>query len=443
MLLLPAMPSIMADTLPTVATDRQYYHPGETVKVTGTATVAGSVTLQFKVGAETIDTATTEAASDGKYQYSYNLPANPARGIWTVRAEDSAAQTKTAETTFMVINAATEEIAGKMLAISEEAKTYAEGKLGSTPPEAAQANFDAGVETLKEAEALYDGGNYMASIEASLRAQKHFGNALKILASEHPEEDHQNEAFKLENRIERAQNRLDALIKVYNQAKDSLTVEKSNGINAELMAAQADLDAAKAALAVGQLTNAARSLSAVEEHMEAAKDLLQECAHERKEEKMLSFVDKTVERVDKLKKAVEKLRKRIGDEAADALLAKLDAIRAKLVELRTLIDTGATAEAINAQVGAIQGLLNDIHDASLREALKEMYSMQAWIQIMKETRSAMQMRGLKTDDVDARIRGGEDALGKAISELAAGRKMDRRFSDIVKGFKENYMHHGG
>jgi hypothetical protein len=30
-----------------------------------------------------------------------------------------------------------------------------------------------------------------------------------------------------------------------------------------------------------------------------------------------------------------------------------------------------------------------------------------------------------------------------ISELAAGRKTDGRFPEIVKGFKNNYMHHGG
>jgi DNA-binding FrmR family transcriptional regulator len=444
MFLLPVMPSIMADTLPTVATDQQYYHPGEVVKVTGTATVAGPVTLQFKVGGETIDTATAEAASDGKYQYSYNLPANPERGTWTVKVEDSATPThKMAETTFIVLNAATEEIAGKLLVIAEEAKTYAEGSLGTQPPEAAQENFDAGVKALEDAQALFDGGKYAASIEASLRAQKHFGNALKILARDHPEEDHEDDELRLENQIERAQRKLDSLVKVHNNVKKGLSAEASSNINTELTAAQIDLDAAKAALSAGQLTNAGNSLSDAEEHMETVKGLLQDYVNEKREDQILNFVDKAIERVDKLKAAVEKLRERIGSEAADDLLSRLDAIRVELVELRTLVEDGATVEDINIQVRAIQELLENIHDASLREALKEMDSMQAWIQIMKETRSAMVKKGLKTGDVDDRIKGGEDALGRTISELAAGRKTDGRFSEIIKGFKENYMHHGG
>jgi signal transduction histidine kinase len=444
MFLLPVMPSIMAGTLPTVATDQPYYHPGDVVNVTGTATVAGPVTLQFKVGGETIDTATVEAASDGKYQYGYDLPANPERGTWTVEAEDSATPThKTAETTFIVLNAAAEEIAGKLLVIAGEAKNYTEGNLGTQPPEAAQENFDAGVEALEDAQALFDGGKFAASIEASLRAQKHFGNALKILARDHPEEDHGGDELRLENRIERAQRKLASLVKVYNNVKENLTAEASNNINTELTAAQTDLDAAKAALSANELTGAGDSLSDAEEHMETVKGLLQDYVNENRKDHVLNFVDKAIERVDKLKAAVERLRERIGSEAADDLLSKLDTIRVELVELRTLVEDGATVEAINTQVRAIQELLEDIHDASLREALKEMNGMQAWIQIMKGTRSAMLRKGLETGDVDDRIKGGEDALGRTISELAAGRKMDGRFSEIIKGFKESYMHRGG
>jgi DNA-binding FrmR family transcriptional regulator len=439
---IPSVTAVAPPTTPTVATDKPYYHPGDVVKVTGAATVEDQVTLRFKVGSEIIDTATVLAAADGKYQYSYNLPANPKKGTWTVEAEDSATPTQVATTTFIVLNAATQEIAEKLLQIAKDANTFTQGELGTQPPKAAQEN-DAGVKALEDAQALLDSGKYTASIEASLRAQKHFGNALKILAREHPQEDHEDDELRLESQIERAQKMLDSLKKVYNNVEENPSTEVSNSINNELTEAQTDLDEAEAALAAKDLTNAGNSLSDAKKHMETAKGLLQDFAKEKKKDQIVSFIDKAIERVDKLKAAIEKLRKRIENEAADNLISELDTIRAKLVTLKGSVESGAAVDEINNQMRAIQELLGNVHDASLREALKEMDSMQAWIQIMKDTRGMMLKKGLKTDDVDARIKQGEDALGRTISELAAGRKMDGRFSEIIKGFQKNYIHRDG
>jgi len=341
-----------------------------------------------------------------------------------------------------VLNAATQEIAEKLLQIAKDANTFTQGELGTQPPKAAQEN-DAGVKALEDAQALLDSGKYAASIEASLRAQKHFGNALKILAREHPQEDHEDDELRLESQIERAQKMLDSLKKVYNNVEENPSTEVSNSINNELTEAQTDLDEAEAALAAKDLTNAGNSLSDAKKHMETAKGLLQDFAKEKKKDQIVSFIDKAIERVDKLKAAIEKLRKRIENEAADNLISELDTIRAKLVTLKDSVEGGAAVDEINNQMKAIQEALDDVHDDVLRGALKEMDRMRAWIQIMKDTRGMMLRKGLKTDDVDARIKQGEDALGRTISELAAGRKMDGRFSEIIKGFQKNYIHRDG
>jgi len=445
--LLPVIPNVMAvdpPTTPTVATDQPYYHPGDVVKVTGAATVSGEVTLRFNVGSETISTTTVTAAGDGSYQYSYNLPADPDRGTWTVEAEDSATPThKVATTTFIVLNAATQEIAEKLLQIAKDTKSYTEGKLGSQPPKAAQENFDAGVKALEDAQALLDSGKYAASIEASLRAQKHFGNVLKILAREHPQEDHEDDEDKLEGQIERAQKMFASLEAIYNDVEGNLSTEVSDSISSELAAAQADLDEAKAALAADELTIAGNSLSDAKEHMETAKGLLYDYSEENRRDRILGFIDKAIERVDKLKETIETLRERIGAQAADDLIAKLNTIRAKLVTLKESVEGGAAVDEINNQMKAIQEALDDVHDDILRGALKEMDRMRAWIQIMKDTRGMMLKKGLKINDVDVKIKQGEDSLGATISDLAAGRKMDGKFSEIVHGFQEMYKHRGG
>jgi DNA-binding FrmR family transcriptional regulator len=445
--LLPVIPYVAAvapPTTPTVATDQPYYHPGDVVEVTGAATVAGQVTLLFKIGSEMISTIMVTAAGDGSYQYSYNLPADPDRGTWMVEAEDSAIPThKVATTTFIVLNAAAQEIAQKLLEIAIGTKSYTEGKLGTQPPEAAQENFDAGVKALEDAQAFLDSGKYAASIEASLLAQKHFGNALKILAMEHPQEDHEDDEDKLEDQIERAQKMLDSLKAIYNKIEENLSTEVPNSIDEELTAAQTDLDKAKTALAADELTDAGNFLSDAKNHMETAKGLLHDYFEEEREDKILVFIDKAIERVDKLKETIETLKERIGAQAADELTAKLNTIRAKLVALKDSVEGGATVDEINNQVKAIQEALDDVHDDILRGALKEMDRLRAWIQVMKDTRGMMLRKGFKIDDVDAKINQGEESLGSMISGLAAGRKMNGKFSEIVHEFQEVCRHRGG
>lgn len=444
--LLPVIPYVAAvapPTTPTVVTDQPYYHPGDVVEVTGAATVAGQVTLRFKVGSEIISTITVTAADDGSFQYSYNLPADPDRGTWTVEAEDSAIPThKVATNTFIVLNAATQEIAEKLLEIATGTKSYTEGKLGTQPPEAAQENFDAGVKALEDAQALLDSGKYAASIEASLRAQKHFGNALKILAMEHPQEEHEDDEDKLEDQIERTQKMLDSLKAIYNKIEENPSTEAYTSISSELTAAQADLDEAKAALLADKLADAGDSLSDAKNHIETAKGLLHDYFEEEREDKILVFIDKAIERVDKLKETIETLKERIGAQAADELIAKLNTIRAKLVTLKDSVEGGATVEEINNQMKAIQEALDNVHDNILRGALKEMDRLRAWIQIMKDTRGMMLRKGFKIDDVDAKIKQGEESLGSMISDLAAGRKMNGKFSEIVHGFQEVCRHRG-
>jgi hypothetical protein len=61
---------------------------------------------------------------------------------------------------------------------------------------------------------------------------------------------------------------------------------------------------------------------------------------------------------------------------------------------------------------------------------------------MKDTRGMMLRKGFKIDDVDAEIKQGEDTLGATISDLAAGRRIGGKFSEIFHGFQEMYKHRG-
>ena len=441
-LLLPIVPIATAapPSIPTVKTDQKYYHPGDTLQITGFASKAGQVTLSFLAGGVEVDSDTVMAATDGKYQYEYDIPANPERGIWNVEAKDTTP--KTASTTFVVLNVGPDEIGKKLLEIAEGTMVYTEGKLGDEPPRAAQENFDAGKLALEEARSLLHDGKYQASVEATLRAQKHFGNALRILARDNSEEDHDDDGMRLESQIERAQKMLDTLKKIYNNVKDNLSESMSQDIDDELEAAQTDLNTAKSKLD-NKLTDAETALGAAKLHIETAKDLLNDYAKEKKRDNIAAFIDRAIERIDKLTKTIDTLRERIGVDKAGELITKLHIIKEKLVSLKADIADGATVEDVNQQMKYIRDLLDSVRDDTIRGALKEMDSMRAWIQIMKDTRGMWMRKGFNTNELDTKIKVGEDHLGWTIGELAAGRKMNGKFSEIVKGFQEMFKHRGG
>lgn len=441
LLLMPFIPGVVA--LPenlSVTTDRANYRAGEVVKVSGVATTEGTVTLDFKVGTNLISTVTASAGTDGKYQCSYSLPADPAAGTWTIEAKDSAA--KTATTSFTVLKANPKEIAEKLVSISQTSENLVEEQLGDSPPQAAKENYDAGVKALEEAQSLLTSEQYSASIQASLRAQKHFGNALRILAFGHPPQTIDDET-RLTNQIERAQKKLKSLQELYDNIKDKLTDENSIAIQSALTDAETDIGVAETELEEKDYTQAQGSLTDASEHMKTAMTLLQDYASDRKKEQIISFIDKAEERIEKLKEAIGKLGNRIGTQEANTITSKLNDVRDELETLRGMIDEGdSTLTELGIQMNAIQKAIGELRDTTLREALKEMDSMQAWIQLMKETRGIWMKKGMNTDDLDAKIHLGEDTLGHYISELASGRKMGGRFADIIQSFRDAFRNRG-
>ncbi|MCX6655439.1 MAG: MG2 domain-containing protein, partial [Candidatus Bathyarchaeota archaeon] len=443
LLLMPAIPGVMA--LPenlSVTTDRANYRPGEVVKVSGVATKSGIVYLEFKAGSETITpTVNPTADENGNYQYDYNLPAEPYIGTWTIEVMDS--NERTATTSFKVFKTNTIGIADRLLDITQESEDFVSAQLASTStsPQAAQENYEAGVKALDEAQILFDSTKYAASIEASLRAQRYFANALRILAIGHPLKTIDDET-RLTNQIERAQKMLKSLQELFDNIKDKLT-ENSDAIQTALDAAGIDIGIADTARTQADYTQAQTSLKDATEHMKTARTLLQDYASDRKKEQIISFIDKAEERIDKLKAAVEKIRERIGDTEANEIIGKLDVVREKLEDLRKMVNEGdSTLTELGIQMNAIQKAIGELRDTTLREALKEMDSMQAWIQLMKETRGIWMKKGMNTDDLDAKIHLSEDTLGQYISELAAGRKMGSRFPDIIQSFRDAFRNRG-
>ncbi len=441
LLLIPAIPLALAE-LPTamsVNTEFANYRAGEVVKASGVATIAGTVTLNFKVGTNLISTVTASAGTDGKYQCTYSLPAEPTVGTWTIEAKDSAA--KTATTSFTVLKANPKEIANKLFQISQTSENLVEDQLGDSPPQAAKESYDAGVKALEEVQSLLASEQYSAAIQASLRAQKHFANALRILAIGHPPQTIDDKA-RLTNQIERAQKMLDSLQRLYGNVKDKLAIDDYNSIDTALKEAQADITDGKNKLTADNIPLAQTALTKASEHMKTARTLLQEYALDRKKEQIISFIDKAEERINKLKEAVESLRARIGNTEADTLLQKLEKVKTALEDLRGLINDDAKLTELNTQMKAIQDAIGELHNTAIKEALKEMDNMQAWIQLMKETRGIWMKKGMNTDDLDTKIHLGEDTLGQYISELAAGRKMGGRFPDIIQSFRDAFRNRG-
>lgn len=81
-LCLALLTSVYAQTL-TVATDKDVYGPGETIKVSGSAAPNADVTVQiFNPAMQLVDIDITRAGADGKYSVSFRIPDKIPTGQW-------------------------------------------------------------------------------------------------------------------------------------------------------------------------------------------------------------------------------------------------------------------------------------------------------------------------------------------------------------------------
>jgi tetratricopeptide (TPR) repeat protein len=441
-LLLPALPYAFSDTLTiTVSTDKQYYNPGATVKITGTALVR-NVNLKISIESNTVLEKIISTASDGKYSFDYNLPPNPERGTYTVNTK-SAVDSSEASTTFIVLNAATSEIAQNMIDIAKAAKTTTNNKLnsGGTIPRPAQENYDQGEAALNQAKQLYADGNFQAAIEAARRAQTHFNNAIKIMFREHPEKDIKDENLELGEKLDRAYALLNRLNANFQEMKDDIDPDLVTEITDELKDAKESLDAAKASLDASQLGAAEASLESGQGHLEKVIDLLKDEAHENEGKAADNFIDKTIKRIEKLKEALTSAKSQLPAGKADAVIVDLNKIEQSLQDIQQKIMAGnIDIEAINNEIKDIQKALEAVGDTIYSDMLKELNELHAWIQVMKDAEIWRMKKGLSIDDLGKKINDCNAILGSYMSEMAKGHKGSMRssFAEIVHDFQQKY-----
>jgi hypothetical protein len=443
-LLLPALPYAFSNTLTiTVSTDKQYYNPGATVKITGTAPVGK---VELKINTTLVDIVLDTVISTdsaGKFSYNYNLPPHPAKGLYTVKALNTT-KVLTTRTNFIVLNAATSEISQKMIDIAEAAKTitYNELNSGETIPRPAQENYDQGEAALNQAKQLYADGNFQAAIEAARRAQTHFNNAIKIMFREHPEKDIKDENLELGEKLGRAYALLNRLNATFQEMKDDMNPDLVTEITDELKDAKESLDAAKASLNVSnQLSAAEASLESGQGHLEEVIALLKDEAHENEGKAAYNFIDRTIERIEKLKEALTSAKSQLPAGKADAVIVDLNKIEQSLQDIQQKIMAGnIDIEAINNEIKDIQKALEAVGDTIYSNMLKELNELHAWIQVMKDAEIWRMKKGLSIDDLGKKINDCNAILGSYMSEMAKGHKgsMKSSFAEIVHDFQQKY-----
>ena len=442
-LLLPALPYAFSNTLTiTVSTDKQYYNPGATVKITGTAPVGK---VELKINTTLVDIVLDTVISTdsaGKFSYNDNLPPHPAKGLYTVKALNTT-KVLTTRTNFIVLNAATSEISQKMIDIAEAAKTitYNELNSGKTIPRPAQENYDQSEAALNQAKQLYADGNFQAAIEAARRAQTHFNNAIKIMFREHPEKDIEDENLELGEKLDRAYALLNRLNANFQEMKDDIDPDLVTEITDELKDAKESLDAAKASLYASQLGAAEASLESGQGHLEKVIDLLKDEAHENEGKAADNFIDKTIKRIEKLKEALTSAKSQLPAGKADAVIVDLNKIEQSLLDIQQKIMAGnIDIEAINNEIKDIQKALEAVGDTIYSDMLKELNELHAWIQVMKDAEIWRLKKGLSIDDLGKKINDCNAILGSYMSEMAKGHKGSMRssFAEIVHDFQQKY-----
>lgn len=440
-LLMPALPSILADaSVLTVATNEEFYNPGATVKITGTATVGTKVDLKLTTPSITISLTSIEVGSEGTFSYDYVLPLNSVMGKYTVTASIDTSSSKSVD--FIVQKKGVAEIADAMIEIALAAQATANAKFdGLTLPSAVKNNMDQGNAALEEENKLLEENKFEAAIEAAHRAQVHFMDAIKIMFREHHEKEIEDKEHEIEGKIQRATNLINGLDEAFKNTKDDMSTDLQTKIPEELDDAKADLAEAQDYWESGDYEQAIASLESVQEHLDLVREYLKQHGHDNQGKAAINFIDKTLERIEKLKEAITNMENQLPQNKAQEVIAKLNAIEEDLKELKSQITAGnLDVKQIDEKIKNIKEALDDIGDTIWSNMLKELDELHAWMQLMKDTRNWRMKKGLSIEDIDNKIKDADSILGHYISEMAKGHKgsMSGSFSDIVHQYREIY-----
>jgi hypothetical protein len=285
-----------------------------------------------------------------------------------------------------------------------------------------------GVEAMAQARSLFEAGNFEEATLVAHQAMNHFSSAFRHMEGAIPEEPEEEDVEAQTERtvglkvaIERAHAFLDKIeASALNLREEGHDVD---AILAEIENAKASLDEALAFLDQGEISSAARAMTAAQGTLGRSNAALNGVTKQEKERRAGGFLEQVQVRARDLNGTIFRLQTRLQERNALSVRAALGATERKLERLRERIGEGDLDEVLDELEDAIEQMddeLDVLNGNDTANTLKEMNRVEARIMVLQRTEERLRNRGEDTPEIQNRLNVSTALLAQMKQQLEAG-----------------------
>jgi len=366
----PNLTIVRGQTLTLAPFDAEY-EPGNDVSISGTATAAANLTLIVVFNSTTLYEANFTAEMDGNYSVTFVLDNDAELGVYNVTV------TSGPESDFVLFTVEAIE------------------SINETIPEPEESGNVTASESLGDGEGLGD---------AISRARTY---------------------------LDRLRGMIEALRTEYEGNQEVL--DRLSDVEAQVDIAEDYLDSAESAVEDSH-KDAARYYAAARNLMGRIKGLLNSVFKAHKTERIEKFSAEVERRIGGLESKIDQLNDRLAN--GQEVLSAMNSTKLKLNHVMKSLKAGnmSTAmEYLNAIVDEIDGNLDNLNGTETAVQFKNMYKLEARIQVLEKQALKMQRKGLNATDVLDSISLAQSQLGQVTSNIERGNKNKEGISGVGMG----------
>ncbi|MGQ9679658.1 MAG: hypothetical protein ACUVV4_02680 [Candidatus Bathyarchaeia archaeon] len=394
----------------TVATDKEYYVPGEVVEVSGATDPNSEVLIKVNNTLGLVYIINVTSTGGGGYSTEFRLPVSALLGDYTVTAKLAGSSGVEDETGFTVVMRLTKNLAEKLISMNNLAKARVEAVFEEleedniTIPEDALSSYENGVEMLGDSKDLFDDGLYAESVNKALQALQEFNTALRLAkAVERTEAEEEGEECRLRVALDRAYSFLEKLESMADKLEEmgyDVTDLRGN-----LTEARRHLDESVKLLDSGDISGAAHELAEARGILGRSMMLISHIAKRFKLAKAERFIDQCQNRFENMIMWLKRRGFGFTQQEVALALMSLNRIRMRLndIKIRISSDSRDELDDLEEELRGFTSVMANIYRKEIMVAYQWIERLEARIMALNQSIGKMKAKGIDVEDLRTKL----------------------------------------
>jgi hypothetical protein len=396
----------------------EFYKPGDTVKITGTAGTSEVINIKIYNSIRLILNENTTSNSLGEFSYSFNLT-NYKLDIYELVITSSSNQITSS---FKVSNINQERITEYLISLIKNSKEKIEFLLievkiqGIENPENAIEYYEEGLVKMAEAQSLLNENDFSGAIESSQEALYIFQEVFKMIYSDiNFKELEIDKISQLENsilqEIEQTENQYDKLRKTYDRIQ--VLGFRTPKLEELMKEAAQHIEITKTYLRNKKFQDSREELQNAKMKLRTIEQLLKQNSFRVKQILLERYRNYFTIRLVQMKEIIRKLSLILHEDQVNQLTNKIEILQNRLIQIQIKIINGQLEEALRDLETTQKELQNNITQLNgiyNSMTLKEIDFLIAKVQSLNATLTQQKTEGLETSSIEQRLNDAQKRL---------------------------------